>query len=243
MRTLLFIVLPLLAFTTAQSQDTVFVDAKGHLVNASDSSRFYSVESWNADSTERLSAHFDKTSTSPLSEIRMKKFAGWRLRGLQRRWYTNGGLQLEENYTGGERNGSLRSYWPNGVLRRDDEYRLDSLLHGSCYDSSGRPVAYAPYEQAPTSKDGTTKLLPLNYRTLRYPPTMLASNIEARAFVDFDVLEDGRVVVLSVRDCPYKDFELEIRRCFNEISPLQPARREGTAYSAHYSIPIVFRLH
>lgn len=64
--------------------------------------------------------------------------------GLMREWYSNGQLKHEQNFRLNKFDGTVKSYWLNGNLKRDDVYSNDTLITGACYDSTGVKVDYFP---------------------------------------------------------------------------------------------------
>ncbi|MFD1470378.1 energy transducer TonB [Hymenobacter caeli] len=99
--------------------------------------------------------------------------------GTRTTWYENGQLRTKEEYVGGQRQGELLAYYPDGTLKRRDTFAAGQNLPGACYDPEGRPVPYFPFEQPPLYPGGA--LLLYHDVTRRVRP----SSAEMRQFAGY----------------------------------------------------------
>ncbi|WP_157886919.1 energy transducer TonB [Hymenobacter sp. PAMC 26628] len=89
--------------------------------------------------------------------------------GTRTTWYEDGRPCTKEEYLGGRRQGELLAYYPDGTLKRRDQFVADQNMLGACYGPDGRPVPYFPYEQPPLYPGGA--LLLYHDVTRRVRPT------------------------------------------------------------------------
>jgi protein TonB len=115
-------------------------------------------------------------------------------------WFDNGQLHTQQVYEQGRRTGPLLVYYENGGLKRRTEFLNGNELPGNCFDKTGAPVAYFPYERLPLYPGGYTQLLKDIEDALRLPRQLVALlSLETRmrearvVEIEFCIREDGQI--------------------------------------------------
>ena len=162
--------------------------------------------------------------------------------GLMREWYSNGQLKHEQNFRLNKFNGTVKSYWLNGNLKRDDVYSNDTLITGACYDSTGVKVDYFPFAEMPAFKGGDKKLFSFLANNVRYPVEAQKLGIEGRVLVQFVVGKDGKVTDAKIVKNANYYLDIEALRVVNAMPNWIPGKLEGKSVRVKHTLPVNFRL-
>ncbi|WP_375435412.1 toxin-antitoxin system YwqK family antitoxin [uncultured Hymenobacter sp.] len=109
------------------------------------------------------------------------------LHGTQTRWFENGPVQATEQYTNSQRHGQLLTYYPDGTLRRREEFQNGKQMKAECFAANGRPAAYFDYLQFTEYRGGLANLLATIQSSTRYPKDALRKQQEGKVVPDFVV--------------------------------------------------------
>lgn len=162
--------------------------------------------------------------------------------GLMREWYSNGQLKHEQNFRLNKFDGTVKSYWLNGNLKRDDVYSNDTLMTGACYDSTGVKVDYFPFAEMPAFKGGDKKLFSFLANNVRYPVEAQKLGIEGRVLVQFVVGKDGKVTDAKIVKNANYYLDIEALRVVNAMPNWIPGKLEGKSVRVKHTLPVNFRL-
>ena len=162
--------------------------------------------------------------------------------GLLREWYSNGQLKYEQNFRLNKFDGTVKSYWLNGNLKRDDVYSNDTLITGACYDSTGVKVDYFPFAEMPAFKGGDKKLFSFLANNVRYPVEAQKLGIEGRVLVQFVVGKDGKVTDAKIVKNANYYLDIEALRVVNAMPAWIPGKLEGKSVRVKHTLPVNFRL-
>ena len=162
--------------------------------------------------------------------------------GLMREWYSNGQLKHEQNFRLNKFDGTVKSYWLNGNLKRDDVYSNDTLITGACYDSTGVKVDYFPFAEMPAFKGGDKKLFSFLANNVRYPVEAQKLGIEGRVLVQFVVGKDGKVTDAKIVKNANYYLDIEALRVVNAMPNWIPGKLEGKSVWVKHTLPVNFRL-
>ena len=162
--------------------------------------------------------------------------------GLMREWYSNGQLKHEQNFRLNKFNGTVKSYWLNGNLKRDDVYSNDTLITGACYDSTGVKVDYFPFAEMPAFKGGDKKLFSFLANNVCYPVEAQKLGIEGRVLVQFVVGKDGKVTDAKIVKNANYYLDIEALRVVNAMPNWIPGKLEGKSVRVKHTLPVNFRL-
>jgi protein TonB len=165
--------------------------------------------------------------------------------GVVTTWFDTGQLQTHQPYLNGQRNGTLRVYYATGALKRETQYVNGNELPGSCFDPTGQPLAYFPYEQLPLYPGGETQLSKEINKALHLPQRLPALSLVEPLLVDveFQVSEDGSIkaprVALSSH-VPALD-QAVLAAVAKLTRAFTPARRDGRIVTCSYHLPVQFK--
>lgn len=162
--------------------------------------------------------------------------------GTAKEWYENGQLKYEQNFTDNKFNGFVKSYWPNGKLKRDDIYLNDSLMNGICYDSTGIKTNYYPYSKMPEFKGGDQGLMRFLSSKVAYPYEAQRQGIEGRVILQFVVKKNGIISdIRVVRKVNYY-LDKEAIRVVQSMPKWNPGLIENEPVNVSFTLPINFKL-
>lgn len=168
-------------------------------------------------------------------------------------------LWYECTYSEGYEEGLLKSYYPNGKIKREElhhcftdtvEYgpkkarksyvrRKDSILSGKCYDEQGTAIAFTPFlKMAKTPFDLNAFLA----KTIKYPDSARENDIEGRVVLRFVIDEEGKMHDLTIMRGVSEDINREAIKAARALPPWEPAICDDKPESIVFTLPINFRL-
>lgn len=171
---------------------------------------------------------------NPEKQIRHGKYQIWDSMGI---------ISKQINFYDGKYDGSLKTYWNNGQLKRDELYRLDSLLSGNCYDSSGQIIEHFPFIIYSNYKGGQAAMMAFINKNVRYTEDALKNGIEGTVKIKFTVNKDGTISNLTITDAPCKSLGDEGLRVIQLTEGnWTPEYIDGIPVSVNMMVPLKFRL-
>jgi protein TonB len=183
---------------------------------------------------------------------RLKEYAPYgdmatdRRQGLVTTWFANGQLKTKQTYVQGQRTGELLVYYETGAMKRRTEYVAGKEMLGVCYDPTGQPMAYYPYEQLPLYPGGQEQLIKELMRTLRLPHqlALLASLEPLQVEVVFQVAEDGSIRAPRVaRSSRVQVLDQAVLAAIVKLTRrFRPAQRDGQLVACAYYLPVQVKL-
>ncbi|HEX8426298.1 TonB family protein [Hymenobacter sp.] len=165
------------------------------------------------------------------------------LHGTQTRWFENGRVQATEHYANNQRHGQLLTYYPDGTLRRREEYQQGKQVKAECFAANGKPVAYFDYLQFPEYPGGLLELLGTIQRNTKYPKEALRKEEQGKVFVDFVVSSEGVVQDAHVKKSVNPLLDQEALRVVNSLRGWKPARLDGEATDVVFTLPVTFTIN
>ena len=166
-------------------------------------------------------------------------------------WYTT-------EFSAGRREGMLRSYHPNGALKREELHRTirgaggsatlrgnyrsgesDSLVSGRCYDSSGREIPFTAFEVLPVPSFDMNDFLS---RIIVYPREARRRGITGRVVVQFVISAAGKVQDAKVIRHADVQLDAEALRVINAMPAWQPGLQDDRPVDIVFTLPITFAL-
>lgn len=148
-------------------------------------------------------------------------------------------VHAERNYDFGKSVGELKSYYPDGKLKRVEYNNADGSVSGKCYNTAGEEMKFTPYEQMPQFNGNVHEYLAKN---IRYPKVCKQNNIQGRVVVNFMVNEEGQVTDAKVVSSAHELLDKEALRLVNDMPAWKPGKEDDVAVKVYYSIPIQFKL-
>lgn len=176
------------------------------------------------------------------------------MHGTLTTWYKDGQLCAKEGYLGGVRQGELLTYYPNGVLKRQEQYQNGRCGIGKCYGPSGEPVPYFVYEQLPLYPGGEAQLLREIKKAMRltsdeltavrreaYGMQSLLQGGQRQVDVELALAPDGRVTSARVVRSTAGYLNAAALRAVAQLKRrFVPGRRDGQVMASFLTVPVSF---
>ena len=166
----------------------------------------------------------------------------WVYDGPQVHYYDNGKLKTEMSYRNDKINGILKSYHPDGKLRRNDTYKEGKLVKGNCYDIAGRDTTYFEFERYAYYIAGEEALYSFIQENLKYPEEARMKSIEGRVQVKFNIEKDGSVSNIHIHSGVTDLLDQEAVRVVSMLKGFAPAIQGGDRKRFSFIVPVRFRL-
>lgn len=223
--------------------DTVYFDSEQRMVVARHAACEYMVteevkhqrcvqKTWSMEHTLLEEVHYEQTS-----------FMSAAMHGPWRKWNRQGQQLLELNHRHGHLHGPLLTWWPNGQLKRQDEYRNSKLKSGACYDAQGNEVPHFPYlvhVEFPGGDEGLENYLATE---LIYPGLPLVLKKSGTVLVQFVIDKEGNVSHAAVLQGVYPELDQEALRVVNAMPRWQPQVIDGEPQEMTFMMPVNFVLN
>jgi protein TonB len=165
-----------------------------------------------------------------------------RQHGLATTWFDSGQLQTKQIFWLGQRTDTLCVYYETGALKRKTSYVAGNEQIGQCYDPSGQPVAYFPYEQLPLYPGGAAQLTKEITKAIRLPHPVPVSAFLGPLRVDvmLQIAEDGSIRMPRVaHSSGLVAFDQAVLTAIAKLTRrFSPGRRDERFVSCAYYIPV-----
>ena len=177
--------------------------------------------------------------------------------GSSSEYYESGQLHSQATYEGGKCVGDFTTYYPNGTLKRRDQYSAASeLTKGECFGPDGQPTAYFAYEQMPVYPDGagnSAAVAQAVAQNVRYPSIALRNQLSGVIKVQFVVDANGRVQNVMAMEpaknevpkkqlMAYKALQESAMSAVRQLKPFIPGYQDGVPVVVSYTVPVTFRI-
>lgn len=173
----------------------------------------------------------------PYSSFRKKE-----LQGIQTRWFENGQVQATEHYAQNRRHGPLLTYYPDGTVRRREEYQAGKRTQGACFAPSGQPAAYFEYLQFPEYPGGLGALLQTIGSATKYPKAALKQGQTGQVQVRFIIDQSGQVRNAYILKSVSPLLDAEALRVVNSLRGWTPGRLDGEPADVMFTLPVTFAI-
>jgi protein TonB len=162
--------------------------------------------------------------------------------GLSLQFDSLGRTEYEATHMEGKLDGYLKTFWPNGVLKRWDRYDLDEFQGGSCFDAEGKEVAYYKFLEPAFFIGGQKALSFYLGSNLVYPESLIMRKtiVTGRVLISFVIEADGNITNAKIVKGIHPDCDLEAMRVVINMPRWVPAILEGKAIRSRYTQPITF---
>jgi periplasmic protein TonB len=239
----LYTCLILLSSLPGNAQDTSYFNKTGQKVSTKDSADHYSIVARNQEDTNRAILISYYASGKKMREINFSNFNKKILDGLYSMWSADGNLTREVEYVNNKMNGSFKTYWDNGNLKRADFYENDQFISGNCYSSAGKDTSYFPYEQRPVYPGGDAELRKYLSTAVKYPVEAKRREIQGRVLVQFSIDKEGKSGDFIVKQKVDPLLDTEALRVIKNMPDWQPGKRDGEPVKFLYAVPVIFMLN
>jgi TonB family protein len=227
------------------AQDTIFYNKEKERVKSKEKAEFYEISYKNTALNTMTKKEFCAKNDQIRKEINyfIKDDDKEIKDGVYRKWNKKGLLIEETFYKNGAFDGTMRKYYSNGKLRRDDLYDRGNLISGKCYTKQGADTIYFPPEVAPQYKGGNTALYKYLSKTINYPEDARKKGKGGRVLVQFFVEKDASVSDVKVIQSS-GNYEIDaeaVRVVRGTDKNWIPGKNEGKLARVSFVLPIVFR--
>lgn len=163
-----------------------------------------------------------------------------KLHGNYNSWYKNGQLKYTKEYMNGELQDTLKGYYEDGALRRLEVYKNAKMREGHVYAKDGAELPYLPARQAPQFPHGEKAMLRYLVKNIKYPKSLIGSNILGTVKVSFVVKEDGSLSDIRIIENVHFDMDSEVIRVIASMPKWEPGKQEGKPVEVRYTLPVRF---
>ncbi len=236
-----FLLLVIISFCTTISfgQDSTFYSEQGKKVGSLDSASFYYVRIKNtADSNLMLLKKFTRKGDLYMTEQYKNKM----LHGKSVEFYPDGMKKSEIDFVNDKKEGLHLGWWPNGQLKRKDQYVKGEWKEGQCFSSTGTDTSYFVFHRAPSFPGGTDSLRRYLYRAVRFPREQEREGIQGTVRVGFVIDKDGSVIDIVVTNKVHEALDREAVRVVKGMPQWIPGLVDGVPTKFKYILPVVFQM-
>jgi periplasmic protein TonB len=157
-------------------------------------------------------------------------------------WYESGELKMRGAYFAGKFQGTFETFYKNGKPKRQDNYALDSLKSGHCFDSLGNEIKHFPYYIQPEFKGGAEALFKFLGTNTKYAAYARERGIQGVVYVKFVVEKDGSVGDIEVKKGVHKTLDEESTRVVGLMPKWAAGKLDGENARVSYTLPISFKM-
>ncbi len=159
-------------------------------------------------------------------------------------WKTYRAAQPEKawiisNYVHDLLDGSQKSYYPGGALKREELYSAGTLVSGKRYDEKGGELTYTPFEvESMPTFDVKSYLATF----VVYPHECRIRRISGNVLVDFVVDGAGKVGRVRVVEQVHPLMDAESIRLISAMKLWKPAMKDDEPIPTKLTLPVNFSL-
>jgi protein TonB len=164
------------------------------------------------------------------------------IQGTHTRWFENGQVELSEEYAANKRHGLLVTYYPDGSIRRREQYQNGNLLKGECFAADGKPIPHFEFVVFPEYPGGMSRLSGTLYSSIKYPKEALKKEIQGKVYVRFIVDKTGTVTKAFVSRSLEASLDAEALRAVNKLRGWTPGQLDGEAIDTLFTLPVTFAI-
>lgn len=137
---------------------------------------------------------------------------------------------------------TLKSWWPDGTLKRQEIYRDLKLVSGKSFDEKGEEIDYIPYMQLPGFPGGEEALMIYLGQNTIYPDKLKRKKITGEVISTFIVNKDGSISNIEILRSPHRLFSKEVIKVIKDMPNWRPGYQGGIAVRVQYNLPMNFSL-
>lgn len=235
------LMLGLIVSLTTSAQDTLWISKRGTVIPSKDSAESYNVIYKSKSDKQEVKVILYLKDGTIEKEINYLPYSTKTLHGLVRT-YINGKVVDERTYAKNLLQGSHRTFWGNGNLKRNDVYERDSLVGGKCFGFNGGDTTWFAYKIQASFPGGTDSLRQYLAKHVNYPPDARKTGIGGTVKVRFTITKDGSLSDIKLLNNVDPFLDKEAMRVVSEMPRWLPAMIDGKAVNTLFILPVVFRL-
>lgn len=164
--------------------------------------------------------------------------------GQRTEYYPNGQLHLTFTYKTGHIQ-SLKQYYENGALKREEVLNGHSTTIGHLYDIDGKELDFIPYMQLPQFPGGNAELMKLIAQYTKYPPQAVKEKKQGLVIIKCSIDKEGNPKNAEIVKSVSPELDKEAMRVVGFLTmtyKFTPGKIEGQPVNMNFSIPVNFRL-
>jgi TonB family protein len=161
--------------------------------------------------------------------------------GLQLEYFKSGSTKLERSYVNNQRKG-LKQYYPDGKLKRIEQYDGWKFISGNCYTNLGKDSTFSMYEQMPEYPGGQPALAKFLSNNIQYPEDAKRKGISGRVYIQFIVSSTGELTRIKCVHGIGGGCDEESIRVVKMMPKWIPGKEDGVPISIYFNCPIVYTL-
>lgn len=167
----------------------------------------------------------------------------WKQEGLHKYYRPDTSvLYYTEQYESGKLQGELRSYYPNGALKRIERYEKGEFTGGECFNEDGSARAFTRFQQVPEYPGGQDAMMRFLEDSLQYPDAAFDGGYEGKVIVSFVVDKEGNVTDVRLLKDIGGGCGAEAMRIVKAMPRWQSGLVDDVPVWVRYSLPLTFKL-
>lgn len=160
----------------------------------------------------------------------------------KRVFYKNQQLKEDLKYNIKGLHGNIKTYWPNGQLRRSDTFKNNVFEKGECFDRNGNSIDHVPFRQNAKYPGGAEALNTFILQNLQYPQQAYENYDQGIVKVVFLVDTLGNMKDIKCISSGNQLLDEEALRVVSLMPDWIPAANEGEKLVTRMILPISFRI-
>lgn len=220
----------------------------GHCVSPDSESRTGSFVSYHENGTMKERGQYSnnkrvglwKTYTDSSKLKEEGSYVEGKQEGLWKYYYENSKqLWYNVDMVADKRDGTLKSFYRNGKLKRIEQLDKGVTISGECYDKDGKDIEFTPFEQMPYTSYSIPLFLAAN---VHYPLKALDGYVQGKVYATFVVDKQGNVTKLKITKSLTKECDAEVMRVMRLMPKWVPGVMDDELVDVWYTQPVRFKL-
>lgn len=223
-------------------QDTTYYDYDWNKVSSMNKAHYYEVIQRDQVDTNRVNETIYYKSGQKRTEKNYSVYKDKKLDGKFKQWYESGQLRKDIDYKDGKLNGTLITYWDNGIPKRVDIYENDKFISGRCTNPDGKEITHYDYEKIPEFPGGMNGFMNYLVKEIKYPKKSKRKGIEGRVLLSFIVNKDGSISDIEIVQSVNDELDKEAIRVVKTMPKWEPGMQDGETVRVAFNLPINYSL-
>lgn len=135
-----------------------------------------------------------------------------------------------------------RAFYPDGKLKRLEQYQGDSMVVGQCLRPDGTEVPFFDFERRPEFPGGEQALMQYVSENLNYPIKARRRGVQGSVVVSFVIEKNGDVSSVEAVKKIGTGCDEEAMRVIREMPRWTPGYVDDRPVKVKYALPLRFRL-
>ncbi|WP_066835682.1 energy transducer TonB [Rufibacter ruber] len=158
------------------------------------------------------------------------------------KWHDNGQVYYRFSEVNGMKEGEAVGYYPNGNLRRRENFINGKLDKGQCFKEDGTEVSYFPHFTPVEFPGGPQKMREFWGRNFRVPAAATRTGSSGTSVVQFQVDRTGKIGKIEIVKSFLPEVDREAIRVIKLFPPFGPATEEGEPINQTFTVPATVKV-